>query len=103
MAIDVFIHRLRAGIGAMLASRGDAPHALIFTDAIGEGEPSIRAAACAPFAFLGLDLDLQKKDASSLDTDLATENSVIRVLLIKSREAWQIARECHACFVVQCW
>jgi acetate kinase len=44
----------------MLASLGDAPHALIFTDAIGESEPSIRAAACAPFAFLGLDLDLQK-------------------------------------------
>jgi hypothetical protein len=34
--------------------------------------------------------------ASLLETDLATENSVIRVLLIKSREAWQIARECHA-------
>jgi acetate kinase len=103
LAIDVFIHRLQAGIGAMLASLGDAPHALIFTDAIGESEPSIRAAACAPFAFLGLELDLQKNDASSLDTDLATGNSSIRVLLIKSREAWQIARECHACFIVQCW
>jgi acetate kinase len=96
LAIDVFIHRLQAGIGAMLASLGDVPHALVFTDAIGESEPSIRAAACAPFAFLGLDLDMQKNDASSLDTDLATESSVIRVLLIKSREAWQIARECHA-------
>jgi acetate kinase len=96
LAIDVFIHRLQAGIGAMLASLGDAPHALVFTDAIGEGEPSIRAAACAPFAFLGLALDMQKNDASSLDADLATETSAIRVLLIKSREAWQIARECHA-------
>jgi acetate kinase len=80
----------------MLASLGDAPHALVFTDAISEDEPSIRAAACAPFAFLGLDLDMQKNDASSLDADLATETSAIRVLLIKSREAWQIARECHA-------
>ena len=96
LALDVFIHRLQAGIGAMLASLGDAPHALVFTDAIGEGEPSIRAAACAPFAFLGLDLDMQKNDASSLDADLATETSAIQVLLIKSREAWQIARECHA-------
>lgn len=39
---------------------------------------------------------MQKNDASSLDADLATEASAIRVLLIKSREAWQIARECHA-------
>jgi acetate kinase len=96
LALDVFIHRLQAGIGAMLASLGDAPHALVFTDAISEDEPSIRSAACAPFAFLGLDLDMQKNDASSLDADLATETSAIRVLLIKSREAWQIARECHA-------
>jgi acetate kinase len=96
LAIDVFIHRLQAGIGAMLASLGDVPHALIFTDAISEDEPSIRAAACASFAFLGLDLDRQKNDVSPLDADLATKTSAIRVLLIKSREAWQIARECHA-------
>jgi acetate kinase len=96
LAIDVFIHRLQAGVGAMLASLGDLPHALVFTDAISEDEPSIRAAACAPFAFLGLDLDRQKNDVSPLDTDLATETSAFRVLLIKSREAWQIARECHA-------
>jgi acetate kinase len=44
----------------MLASLGDVPHALVFTDAISEDEPSIRAAACAPFAFLGLDLDMKK-------------------------------------------
>jgi acetate kinase len=95
LALDVFIHRLQTGIGGMLASLGDAPHALVFTDVISEGEPSIRAAACAPFAFLGLDLDMQKNDISPLDADLATEISAIRVLLIKSREAWQIARECH--------
>jgi acetate kinase len=97
LAIDVFIHRLQAGIGAMLAALGDVPHALVFTDAISESEPSIRAAACAPFAFLGLNLDRQKNEAGKLDSDLATESSAIRALLIKSREAWQIARECQPC------
>ncbi len=95
LALDVFIHGLRAGIGQMLASLGNAPHAIVFTDAIGESEPSIRAAACAPFAFLHLHLDPQANAASHLDADLATEASAVRVLLIKSREAWQIARECH--------
>ena len=96
LALDVFIHRLRAGIGQMLASLGDMPHALVFTDAISEGEPSIRESACAAFAFLGLQLDPQKNAASSFDTDFATKDSRVRALLIKSREAWQIARECHA-------
>ena len=77
LALDVFIHRLQAGIGSMLASLGDVPHALVFTDAISEDEPSIRAAACAPFAFLGFDLDMQKNDISPLDADLATEISAV--------------------------
>jgi len=96
LALDVFLHRLQAGIGQMLASLGAAPHALVFTDAISEDEPSIRLAACKPFAFLGLHLDRQRNEASQLDSDLAAETSAIRVLLIKSREAWQIACECHA-------
>ena len=95
LALDVFIHRLRAGIGQMLASLGDPPHALVFTDAISEDEPGIRAAACEPFAFLGLALDPEKNAASPLDSDLAITASTVRVLLIQSREAWQIARECR--------
>ena len=96
LALDVFLHRLRGGIGQMLAALGAPPHALVFTDAIAEDEPAIRAAACEPFAFLGLHLDAGRNAASSLDADLATEKSPVRILLIASREAWQIARECHA-------
>jgi acetate kinase len=97
LALDAFIHRLQARLGAMLASLGDSPHAVVFTDAIGEDEPSIRAAACAPFRLSRpLTWTCKKNDVSALDTDLATETSAIRLLLIKSRQAWQIARECHA-------
>jgi acetate kinase len=95
LALDVFIHGLQAAIGQMLAALGDVPHALVFTDAIGEDEPPIRAAACVPFRFLNLYLDPQKNASSPLDTDLATPSSAVRILLIRSQEAWQIARECH--------
>jgi acetate kinase len=94
LAIDVFIHRLRAGIGQMLAALGGQPDALIFTGAIGESEPDIRAAACEPFAFLELQVDSQANAASLVDSDIATANSAIRVLIIKTQENWQIAREC---------
>jgi acetate kinase len=95
LAINVFVHRLRAGIGQMLAALGQPPHAIVFTDAISEDEPRIRETACAAFAFLGLRLDAKKNCASPLDTDIATSHSTVRALLIKSREAWQIVRECH--------
>jgi acetate kinase len=92
--MNVFIHRLRAGIGEMLAALGQPPHAIVFTDVIGEGEPGIRASACEAFSFLGLQLDQARNAVSPRDTDIAAPESAVRVLLIKSREAWQIAREC---------
>jgi acetate kinase len=94
LAIDVFIHRLRAGIGQMLAALGRRPDALIFTGAIGESEPDIRAAACEAFAFLGLQVDREANAASRADSDIAAANSSIRVLIIKTQENWQIVREC---------
>ena len=96
LAMNVFIHRLRAGIGEMLAALGQSPHAIVFTDVIGETEPGIRLAACEAFAFLGLRLDPLKNAASPCDADIAASESTVRVLLIRSREAWQIARECFA-------
>lgn len=96
LAMNVFIHRLRAGIGEMLAALGQSPHAIVFTDVIGETEPGIRLAACEAFAFLGLRLDPLKNAASPCDADIAASESTVRVLIIRSREAWQIARECFA-------
>lgn len=97
LAMDVFIHRLRAGMGQMFAALGRRPDAIVFTDAIGEDQPEIRAAACEAFVFLGVGLD-PAKNAAALpdDSDLSLPGSPVRVLVIKSREDWQAARECHA-------
>ena len=93
LALDVFIHRLRAGIGSMLASLGGLD-ALVFTDGISEDEPTVRSMACEPFRFAGVNLDAAKNAESPVDADIAEEGSPARVLIVKSRENWQIAREC---------
>jgi acetate kinase len=95
LAMDVFVHRLRAGIGQMMASLNGRPDAIVFTDAIGEDEPLVRSGACEPFKFIGVEVDLEKNATSPLDSDIALENAPVRVLIIKSREDWQIARECQ--------
>ncbi len=59
LALDLYIHRLRAGIGAMLATL-QGLDALVFTAGVGENSPQIRAATCEAFKFLGLKLDLEK-------------------------------------------
>jgi len=96
LAMDVFVHHLQAGIGQMMASLDGRPDAIVFTDAIGEDEPLVRSRACEPFKFLGLEVDPEKNATSPLDADISLPGGIVRVLIVKSREDWQIARECHA-------
>jgi acetate kinase len=92
LAMDVFIHRLCAGIGSMLASLGRLD-VLVFTDVIGETEPIVRQRICDAFAFLGLRLNDKLNAASPRDADIAAENSSVRVVIVQSQENWQIAAE----------
>jgi acetate kinase len=96
LAMDVFIHRLQAGIGQMMASLDGRPDAIVFTDAIGEDEPAVRIRACEPFKFIGVAVDPEKNAASPLDSDISLPKAPVRVLIVKSREDWQIARECSS-------
>jgi acetate kinase len=95
LALDVFVHRLRAGIGSMMASLGGCD-VVVFTDVIGESEPSIRAAACEPFSFAGLRLDPKKNANASGDAEISMDGSKVRVFVIKSNETWQVAHEAAA-------
>ena len=80
----------------MMASLNGRPDAIVFTDAIGEDEPLVRSRACEPFKFIGVEVDPEKNATSPLDSDISLPNTPVRVLIVKSREDWQIARECHA-------
>jgi len=64
MALDIFVHRLRSSIGAMLASLGGLDAGVY--GRIGENYATIRAAACEAFEFLGLRLDTEKMPACLL-------------------------------------
>lgn len=93
LALDMYIHRLRSGIGAMLTSLGGLD-ALVFTAGVGENSALIRAAACEAFAFLGLKLDAEKNQQRPIDQDIATTDSAIRVVVVHTQEDWAIAQEC---------
>lgn len=94
LALDIYIHRLRAGIGAMLASLGELD-AIVFTAGVGENSPIVRERACAAFKFLGLKLDSQQNEAYPVDQDIAAVDSTVRVLVIHTQEDWAIAQSCY--------
>jgi acetate kinase len=93
LAFEIFVHRLRSGIGSMVAALGGLD-ALIFTAGIGENSPEVREAACACFGYLGLNLDPDKNDQSPVDQDIAARDSKVRVLVVRAQEEWAIARQC---------
>jgi acetate kinase len=94
LAFDIFIHRLRRGIGEMVGVLGGVD-ALVFTAGIGENSPEVRSAACEKLNYLQLELDPQKNtQKSEQDRDISAADSVIPVLVIRAQEDWAIAREC---------
>jgi len=93
LAFDIFIHRLCACIGAMVASLGGVD-VLVFTAGIGENSADVRATTCQRFAFLGVGLDEEKNTSCKPDVGISRRDSAVRVLVIRAQEDWAIAREC---------
>lgn len=93
LAYDIYVHRLRAGIGAMVATLGGID-ALVFTAGVGENSPEVRSATCSNLEFLGLKLDVTSNAQVSSDCDISALNSRARILVIRAQEDWAIAAEC---------
>jgi acetate kinase len=91
LAVDVYVHRLRFHLGAMLGALGGLD-AVVFTAGVGEHAAEIRAAALEPFAFLGVELDAARNRDARADRDVAAAGSRVRVPVIRAREEWAIAR-----------
>ncbi len=92
LAFDVYIHRLLRGIGEMLTILGGVD-ALVFTAGVGEHSVPVRKQVCERLAFLGLRIDQNANP--TLDQDIATADSKVRVLVIRANEELQIAKECY--------
>ena len=93
LAFDMYVKSLCQHIGAMLVTLGGVD-AIAFTGGVGEHQPPIRAAACEALAFMGIKIDSDKNADSPIDTDIATNDSSARVLVIEAQEDWAIASQC---------
>ena len=91
LAFEVYVHRLRSHIGAMLGALGGLD-AIVFTAGVGENSAPVREAALEPFEFLGVRLDPERNAHAQPDADVAAPGSAVRVLVVRAREEWAIAR-----------
>jgi acetate kinase len=75
LALEVYVHRLRAGIAAMAAALGGLD-VLVFTGGVGENSERVRELVCDGLGFLGVSPD--------------------SVLVVPAREDLEIARQVRA-------
>jgi acetate kinase len=92
LAIDVYLHRLTSLIGSMTASLG-CIDTLVFTGGIGENTSLIRERVCQQLSFLRITLS-EPHPTTPNDTFISSPHSKVKVLVIHTQEAFEIAREC---------
>jgi acetate kinase len=93
LAFDLYIHRLRIAIGGMAAVL-EGLDTLVFTAGVDENSPEVRAAAFKGLEFLGVSVDVNKNERPTLDADISSPHSHVKVLVIRAEEDWAIAGEC---------
>jgi acetate kinase len=92
LALDVYAYRIRSAIGALAVSIGGLD-ALVFAGGIGENSSRLRTDVCRGLECLGVELDADQNESCEPDKDIASANSQARVLVIRTREEFMIARE----------
>lgn len=95
LALDVYVHRLRAGIAAMAAALGGLD-ILVFTGGVGENAPEVRAEAAAGLGFLGVEVDPGRNRAApagAADWEIGRPGAPARAFVIAAREDIEISRQ----------
>jgi acetate kinase len=92
LARDTYVHRLRAGIAAMIAALGGL-EALAFTGGVGENAAAIRVLAAEGLGFAGVRIDAAANDAAIPDAEIGADGSSVRTFVIAAREDLEIARQ----------
>jgi acetate kinase len=92
LAVEVYLHRLRAGVASMAAAM-DGLDALVFTGGVGERSAPIRSRAAQGLGFLGVELDPKANDSAQPDRAIDAPGAAVRTFVIRAREDIEIARQ----------
>ncbi len=95
IAVEVYLHRLRAAVAAMAAAM-DGLDALVFTGGVGEGSAVIRSRTARGLGFLGVEIDEDANAAPDAEADIGAGEARVRMFVVRAREDLEIARQVTA-------
>ena len=94
LAVEVYLHRLRAKVAAMAAAAGGID-VLVFTGGVGEHAAAVRAGAAGGLAWLGVELDPAANAAADGDAVIGAAGVAVTTLVVTSREELVVAAGCE--------
>ena len=93
LALDVYVHRLRAYAGAYLAQLGGAD-VISFTAGVGENNPLVRRESLATLGFAGVENDHARNESADRGLRvISTDDSRVVVLVVPTNEELEIGRQ----------
>ncbi|MCR2783959.1 MULTISPECIES: acetate kinase [unclassified Microbacterium] len=93
LAMDVYLHRLRAYAGSYMAQLGGVD-VIVFTAGVGENSPIVRAGAVSTLGFAGVKLDPERNEARGRGIRvISADDSAVTVLVVPTNEELEIARQ----------
>ena len=91
LAFDVYVHRIRRSIGAMVASLGGID-VLVFTGGVGEGSVEVRAQVTSGLAHLGIAFH-DARNAGVGEGPITEQGCEVAALVVPAGEDLEIARQ----------
>ena len=93
VALEIYCYRIKKYIGSYAAAMGGLD-TLVFTAGVGENAAIVREKSCEGLEFLGVRLDPDKNNkVAGKETDISTDDSAVKVLVIPTNEELVIARD----------
>jgi acetate kinase len=93
-AIDVYLHRLRGLVAAMVAAMGRVD-GIVYTGGVGENAPVLRQRASDGLAFLDAALDPVANQEGKGDREVTGPGATVRTVVVRAREDLEIAAACR--------
>ena len=95
LARDIFAYKVAKYIGSFTAAMNGVDN-IVFTAGVGENDSDMREEICEYLGFLGIRIDEVKNREQAEAVRISTRNSRVNVLVIRTNEELEIAREAAA-------
>ena len=92
LAIEIFSSKVAEYIARYAVKLGRID-TIVFTGGIGENQIGVRSIICNKLKFMGLELDENKNNVKSIEQEISTHSSKVKVYVIPTDEEMMIAKE----------